>query len=351
MSDLLRPRARPTMRDVAALAGVSLKTVSRVVNGVASVNPDLTAKVRDAADKLGYRPNMTASNLRRRDRRTSAIGLLLQDAANPFSAALMRAVEDVARAHRTVVLIGSLDDDPARERELSSALFDRRVDGLVIMPSSDDHSYLMAERSAGTGLVFVDRRPKHLNADSVVVDNIAGAATAVKHLLDHGHRHIAYLGDDPTIMTAAERFEGYVRALERGGGAVDPRLVVHGLRSIEAATTATRALLARPDPPTALFGSQNLVTIGAGRALRALGRQWSVAMVGFDDFPLADMLDPGVTVVAQDVERIGRVAAEILFARLDGDVSPVREIVVDTGLIRRGSGEIAPPSRRVGAQS
>jgi LacI family transcriptional regulator len=343
MSAASGPSARPTMRDVAALAGVSLKTVSRVVNGIATVDPILATKVRNAADKLGYRPNMTASNLRRGDRRTGAIGLLLQDAANPFSAALMRAVENVARTHQTVVLVGSLDDDPARERELSSTLFDRRVDGLVIMPSSDDHAYLMAEHNAGTGLVFVDRSPKHLNADSVTVDNVAGAAAAVEHLMEHGHRRIAFLGDVLAIMTAVERFDGYRRAFERRGVAVDSRLVAHGLRSIEAATSATSALLALPEPPTALFTSQNLITIGACRALRALGRQRSVAMVGFDDFPLADMLDPGVTVVAQDAERIGRLAAEILFSRLDGDRSPARNVVVDTSLIPRGSGEIAAP--------
>lgn len=330
------------MRDVAALAGVSLKTVSRVINDVASVDINLATKVRDAAEKLGYRPNLTASNLRRSDRRTSTIGLLLQDAANPFSAALMRAVEDTARTWGTVVLIGSLDDDPARERELTSALFDRRVDGLLIVPSSDDHSYLVNEQNAGTGLVFVDRRPQHLNVDAVVADNEEGALVAARHLLDHGHRRIAYLGDRMQIATAAERFRGFTRALERAGVELTRTAVVHDLRSVEAATAATIAVLTGVDPPTALFTSQNLVTIGAGRALRTLGRETSVAMVGFDDFPLADMLRPGITVIAQDAERIGRLAAELLFARLDGDASPTRTVVVATRLIARGSGEIPP---------
>lgn len=334
---------RPTMREVAALAGVSLKTVSRVVNGVSSVDPDLTARVRRAAEQLGYRPNLTASNLRRGDRRTSTIGMLVDDAANPFSAALMRAVEDVARERRTVVLIGSLDHDPAREQELATALIDRRVDGLAIMPSSSDHSYLAAELRAGTRFVFVDRPASHLDADVVVVDNHTGAMTAVQHLIDHGHRRIAYLGDRPTLFTASARFDGYTRALERARIPLDERIVRHSTAAIDVAAGVTTAMMTGPHPPTALFTSQNLVTIGASRALRELGRENTVAMIGFDDFPLADMLRPGITVLAQDVEGIGRLAATTLFRRLDGDSSPSQTYTVPTRLIRRGSGEIPGP--------
>lgn len=333
------------MRDVAALAGVSLKTVSRVVNGVATVDPSLTTRVREAADKLGYRPNLTASNLRRSDRRTATIGMLVQDAANPFSAALMRAVENVARARGTLVLIGSLDDDPDRERELASALIDRRVDGLVIMPSGVDHSYLLADQRSGTCVVFVDRPPTYLDADAVVADNHHGAITAVEHLIAHGHRRIGYLGDRPTLTTAADRFAGYTRALERARIPVDNTIVVHDLSTTEAAIAATTAMITGPNPPTALFTSQNLVTIAASRALRDLGTQDAIAMVGFDDFPLADMLRPGITVVAQNTESIGRLAAEILFHRLDEPDKldePTRTHTIAARLIPRGSGEIYP---------
>lgn len=338
-------RARPTMRDVAALAGVSLKTVSRVVNGIATVDPGLTTRVREAADKLGYRPNLTASNLRRGDRRTATIGMLVQDVANPFAAALMRAVENVARARGSLVLIGSLDDDPDRERELASALIDRRVDGLVIMPSGSDHSYLLAEQHSGTALVFIDRPPTYLDADAVVADHHHGAVTAVEHLLHHGHRRIAYLGDRPTLTTAADRFTGYTRALERAHIPLDDTIIVHDLSTTETASRATTIMITGPNPPTALFTSQNLVTIGASRALRDLGLQNTIAMVGFDDFPLADMLRPGITVVAQDTENIGRLAAEILFHRLESpDVpdQPTRVHTIATQLITRGSGEIPP---------
>jgi LacI family transcriptional regulator len=335
------PIGRPTMRDVAALAGVAIKTVSRVINGVSTVDPALAARVRDAADKLGYRPNLTASNLRRSDGRTATIGMLVEDAANPFSAGLMRAVENAARERGVLVLFGSLDEDPDRERSLAGALIDRRVDGLVIVPAGQDHSYLLKERHAGTCLVFVDRAPKLLDADAVLSDNRKGAVDAVNHLLDAGHRRIGYLGDRLSISTAEQRFEGYRHALELARLSVDDDIVWHEASTVEAAIDATGRILQQPDPPTALFTGQNLVTIGASRALRALGRQDEVAMVGFDDFPLADMLRPGITVVAQAVERMGELATGILFDRLDGDRSPSSTRIVPTRLITRGSGEIA----------
>jgi len=334
------PRSRPTMREVAALAGVAIKTVSRVVNEVPTVDPAIVARVREAADKLGYRPNLTASSLRRGDGRTATIGMLVEDSANPFSAALSRTVENVARERGVLVLVGSLDEDPARERELARALIDRRVDGLVIVPAGHDHSYLISEQRSGTCVVFVDREPSLLDADTVVSDNRQGALTAVNHLLKAGHRRIAYLGDRATIPTAAQRFDGYRHALEVAHIAYDDEIVRHTGASEESAIAATRQLLALPNPPTALFTSQNLVTIGAVRALRALGLQDTVAHLGFDDFPLADILSPGISVIAQDVEQLGRTAAEMLFRRLDGDQSPTRTVTVPTRLIERGSGEI-----------
>ena len=337
---------RPTMRDVAALAGVAIKTVSRVVNGVTTVDPAIAARVREAADKLGYRPNLTASNLRRADGRTATIGMLVEDAANPFSAALMRTVENVAAERGVLVLFGSLDESADRERELASALIDRRVDGLVIVPAGHDHSYLVREQRAGTRFVFVDREPSFLAADAVVADNREGAVNAVEHLLKAGHRRIAYLGDRLSISTAAQRFDGYRQALRLAKITDDDATVWHQTSTVDAAMAATRSLLQLADPPTALFTSQNLVTIGASRALRELGLQDAVAMVGFDDFPLSDMLRPGITVVAQDTEALGRTAAEILFRRLDGDQSPTATHTVPTRLITRGSGEIPAGAAR-----
>jgi LacI family transcriptional regulator len=329
------------MRDVAALAGVGLKTVSRVINDEPGVSSDLAAKVRRAAARLDYQPNLTASNLRRVGQKTATIGLLLQDIANPFSSALHRAVEDAARARGVDVFSGSVDEDPERERRLAAKFAARRVDGLIIVPASHDQSYLVNDRRAGMALVFVDRPPELIDADAILADNVGGARMGVRHLVESGHRRIAYLGDDQTISTAQERFFGYRRALEDAGVPLPASLVRHDLGDVGAAEGAAFELVTGPDVPSAIFASQNLVTVGAIRALRRTGMQHDVAIVGFDDFMLADLLEPPITVVAQDPTAMGRTAAEVLFRRLDGDLSPTARTIVETRLLVRGSGEIA----------
>ena len=330
------------MRDVGALAGVSLKTVSRVINGEPTVDPVLAAKVRRAAAQLNYRHNLTASNLRRGDGRSMTIGLMLEDVANPYSASIYRAVENVARMRGVGVLAGSLDESPEREQELAASLFARRVDGLIIIPAGRDQSYLRTDQQHGTALVFVDRAPALLSADSVMCDNRSGAAMGVSHLIGHGHRRIAFLGDLSSIATAQERYAGYQDALREAGLAEDPRIVRRDLHTDAAAQAAAVELLTRPEPPTALFSAQNLITVGAIRALCARGEQHQKALVGFDDLTLADLLDPPVTVVAQDVAGIGTLAAHLLFRRIDGDDSEPATHIVRTSLVQRGSGEIPP---------
>jgi LacI family transcriptional regulator len=320
---------RPTMNDVARTAGVSLKTVSRVVNGETTVAPDLAARVHAAVESLDYRPHVGASMLRRNDRRTRTIGLLLDDVSHPFSAALHRAVEDQARARGIQVLTGSLDRDPVREKALAAAFAERQTDGLILAPS-DGNLDLHA-----MPVVYVDRVPTGPSADTVVSTNVSGAAGAVRHLVAHGHRGIGFLGGDRRLSTTRDRYAGYQRALGRRAGPA-----VHDLHDPTDAERATVAMLRGPHPPTALFTTQSMVTLGVVRALRRLSRERSVALVGFDDFPLADLLEPPVTVVAQDPARMGRTAATALFERIDGYDGPPREIRIPTTLIPRGSGEL-----------
>jgi LacI family transcriptional regulator len=330
------------MREVAALAKVSIKTVSRVVNGESGVSPRLARQVLAASERLNYRHNLTASSLRRSDGRSATIGVVLEDVANPFSSALNRSIEDVAVQRGVLVLAGSSDEDGERERKLVSAFASRRVDGLIIQPSSEDHSYLLTERRAGTAIVFVDRPPAFFDADTVLTDNAAGVRRGVRHLVEQGHRRIGYLGDLHKIATAADRHRGYLEELAEQRIETDERLVRLDLRGIEKAEAAAVELLRMPHPPTALFAGQNLVTIGAFRALRRLELHQRVALIGFDDILLADLLQPGITVIAQDPAAIGRAAAEMLFRRLDGDRSPSEHRVIVTRMIARGSGEIAP---------
>lgn len=339
------------MNDVARAAGVSLKTVSRVVNGEANVSSDLAERVHAAVEELHYRPNIGASALRRSDRRTGTIGMLLEDVGNPFSSSLHRAVEDEARLRGVQVLTGSLDEEPQRERELARVFTMRRTDGLIVAPASSDQSYLATEVRLDTPVVFVDRPALGIKADSVLSTNVTGATEAVRHLIAHGHRTVAYLGDYTRIPTARSRYRGYLAALAEADLVPDPSVVIQDLHTVPAAESAVMTLFTRERPPTALFTSQNLVTVGAVRALRRLGLHREVALVGFDDFPLADLLEPALTVIAQDPAMMGRTAAQALFSRIDGDTGVPREIWIPTTLIRRGSGEIAPSQALISGRS
>ncbi len=330
---------RPTMKDVAARAGVGLKTVSRVVNGESGVTPDTERRVQEAIDALGFRRNDSARVLRKG--RTASVGLVLEDLADPFYGPLSRAVEEVARAHGALLINGSSAEDPDREQELALALCARRVDGLVVIPAGDDHRYLEPEIKAGVATVFVDRPAGRIDADTVLSDNFGGARDGVAHLIAHGHRRIGFIGDQPRIHTAAERLRGYRAAMEDAGLPVDESWVSLGTTDAGRVRTAAETMLNGPDAVTAIFAGNNRVTVTVVRVLAGLSRQ--VALVGFDDFELADLLDPGVTVIAQDAAALGRTAAERLFRRLDGahDLGAER-IELATRLIARGSGELPP---------
>ncbi|GAA3124349.1 LacI family DNA-binding transcriptional regulator [Planomonospora alba] len=319
------------MKDVAAAAGVALKTVSRVVNGEPGVSPETGERVAAAIERLGYRRNESARVLRRG--RTATVGLVIEDVADPFYSEISRAVEDVALRHGSLVLSGSSGEDPRRERELVLAFCARRVDGLIIVPAGSGHDYLRPELDAGVAAVFADR-PGGLEADTVLCDNVGGARTGVAHLIGHGHRRIAFLGDRRGIFTADERLRGYRRALAEAGLPADESLVALG--PPEEAGAALERMLAAPDPPTAVFTGNGRVTVAVLRA----GRR--PPLVGFDDFELADLLTPGVTVVAQDPAGLGRTAAELLFRRLAGETGPAERIELPTRLVPRGSGELPP---------
>jgi LacI family transcriptional regulator len=332
------------MRDVAALAGVSLKTVSRVVNDESGVTDEMARKVSTAVAELGYRPNLTASHLRR-GQRTASIGVLVQDLGNDFCSAVLRAIEDRARERGVVVMASSIDEDADRERETAHGLVARRIDGLILMPASRSQDYLEHDLAAGLAVVAVDRRPLVTPIDSVVVDNQGGAAEAVGHLVAHGHRRIAFLGDSESIYTAAERRDGYRVALRASGIGHDPALERLDLRTQQDAMAAALDLLTLDDPPTAIFAARNVICTGAVLALQAASKSHSVALVGFDEVAVAELVEPRVTVIRQDTHAIGTKAFDRLMARLDGDSSPVAVDVVPTSLVERGSGEIRPPRR------
>ena len=334
---------RPTMHDVARHAGVSLKTVSRVVNGEVGVRPDTAEKVNSAIAALGFRRNDLARALRGGER-TRSLGLVIKDVANPFYSQIARGVEEVARAHDLFVISGCSDEDPARERHLIRSLCERRVDGLLVVPSGGDHRYLIPELSMGTSAVFIDRPPEEaIAADVVLIDNVGGARAAVEHL------HRARPPPDRLPRRPARHLHrrasagaATTRRCARAACPSTSRSYGSGQHDVAGAEAAMAGLLALGDPPTAVFTGNNRLTIGALRAVQAAGT--GTALVGFDDFELADMLATPVTVVAHSPAEMGRRAAGLLCRRMAGEELPPQRVVLPTHLITRGSGERPAPA-------
>jgi LacI family transcriptional regulator len=337
--------ARPTMSEVAALAGVGLKTVSRVVNGEGRVSRETRARVEAAIAQTGYRRNEVARSMRnmRSGQRTDDIGLMIGDLTNPFFAVVASAVIAEARGRGYAVVLASADEDPLAERDAIDGLLGRQVAGLLLVPGGRDYSYLKPEIDHGTPVVFVDRPGGGLEADEVVLDNAAGARMAVGHLAAQGHRRIGAIVA-PSRWATTQRLRGFREAMRAEVGAVDASLIRRlPTGSIAEAERAAREMLAMADPPTAVFATTGFMTQGL---LRALGPRRDVAVVGFDDFPLADMLPVPVTVVAGDPNALGATAAQSLFARIDGWAGPQTRRVIQPTLVPRGSGEIRPPAPR-----
>lgn len=238
-----------------------------------------------------------------------------------------------------VTLAASSGDEPDREVSRINALVQRRVDGLILTTSLADHSYLATERERGLPIVFVDRLPRDLDADVVRSDNEGGANAATEQLWCLGHRRIAFLGDLKPLPTMQERREGFRRVVGRAPHC--PELT--GLHTEAQATQAVLSLLDGPDQPTAIFAARNTICIGAARALQQRGLQRDVALIGFDDLAIADLVNPGITCVVQNTHQIGATAARRLIARISGDDAPAKVTSLPTRLVRRGSGEIPAP--------
>ncbi|GGS71496.1 LacI family transcriptional regulator [Nonomuraea spiralis] len=323
------------MADVARHAGVSLKTVSRVVNQEPHVRASLQQRVHDSINVLGFRRNEAAARLAR-GATMLTLGLVMENISNEFYARLAAAVEAAAAGHEALVVFGSYEERPDKERMLIESMHARGVDALIVVPSPADHGWL-AEHG-GLRTVFVDRVPRGLDrADVVMLDDERGGRAATEHLLARGHRRVALVSDDEGLSSVHDRAVGYRAALREAGVAVDEGLVVRGVFEPGRVSYEVGRLLGLPDPPTAFFATNNRAAIGVLRALRE--RPERPAYVGFDDFALADVFSPGVTVVRYDIGRLARAAVELL-------LSPVREprrVRVPVEIVARGSGELPPP--------
>lgn len=327
-----------TIKDVARLAGVSVATVSHVINGTRPVAPETAAKVWRAIKELDYHPNAVARSLRTRT--THAIGVVVSDITNPFFATLVRGAEDAAIQAGYSLIVCNSDEDLQKEDLYVTMLRRRRMDGLLIAPVRDGASPAVRELAqSGIPFVFVDRKAKGIEADAVLSDNARGAYIATAHLLERGHTRIGIILGIRGATTTEERFQGYRQALRESGLPVDEGSVVYGEYRAEGGQRALEALLSLPDPPTAVFSTNNLMTLGALREVRRRGIRVpeELAIIGFDELEWSELVDPPLTVVAQKPYEIGHRAVKLLLERLrDPDREP-QEFRVPVELKIRGT--------------
>lgn len=328
---------RPTVRQVAALAGVSTATVSRALAAEARVSETLRRRVLDAAAALNYRPNRAARSLR--VRRSLTVGVVIPDIQNFFFTGIVRGIEHVLEGETFTFLLGNSEGRADRERIYLETLRSEGAAGFIMVPSQQEPGLYRELQASGLPIVTLDRAAPGLSVDHVTVTNQEGARAAVQHLIALGHRRIAYVGGPPELNVARERLAGYEQALREAGLPVDPVLVRAGDFRQAGGLTAAHALLDLAPRPTAIFVANNLMTLGAYEALheRELHIPEQVAVIGFDDMPWATALRPALTAVAQPTFELGAAAAQLLLARLRDPQRPFRRVVLETRLMIRGS--------------
>ena len=326
-----------TIRDVAREAGVSVATVSHVINGTRPVAPETAARVRRTMEALDYHPNAVAQSLR--TRKTHAIGAVVSDITNPFFATLVRGAEDAAIEAGYSLIVCNSDESPEKEDRYVRLLRRRQLDGLLISPVGDGSGKAVQELPQWkVPFVFIDRRAKGINADAVLSDNIGGAYQATKHLIERGHRRIGIILGIKGATTTEERLAGYQKALEEVGLPFSNELVTYGGYRVEGGRKMTEKLLSLPEPPTAIFSMNNLMTVGVLKVLaqRQIVIPHDMAVVSFDDLDLGELFQPPLTAVNQNPYEIGKIAMGILLSRFSGE-DEREEIRVPVELKIRGS--------------
>ncbi|VXB51234.1 LacI family transcriptional regulator [Microbacterium sp. 8M] len=323
----------PTMNDVARVAQVALKTVSRYVNGATNIDPVLSKRIGDAIEELGYRRNLAAASIRP-GWTSRMVGLIISDLANPYYSTLARAIEEILGAEGYMLIVASSEEDGEQHDRLVNRLIDQRVDGLIIVPPQKAGRDWSRFPPPIPPLVFLDRPGAYERADTVLADDRDGAAAATNTLLDAGARRIAFVGDSRGIYTMQERFHGYAAALEARGIPVDDALVQDGAHTGDHAARIVGELLDRGEAD-AVFAANNRASIGALFAFRERGRE--LPLVGFDDFEAAPLNVPAVTVATPDLDEMGRTAARLLLARLRGSDEPALTERLPVDVVLRGS--------------
>lgn len=328
-----------TLRDVARRAGVSIATVSYVLNGTRPVSLEVEARVREAAAALQYRPNRLARGLRRK--RTHVLGLIVPDSANPFFAEVARGLEDLSFAHDYSLILCNSDGDPIKEQRYLGVLIEQQVDGIALVSVSATPAHLAILQERGIPFVVVDRDLPGLEADCVLADNFQGGYGATRHLLDRGHRRIACITGPSDLTPSADRVRGYQKAMEEAG--IEPLeiWIRRGDFRAESGYHAARFFLSLPPAirPTAIFACNDLMAIGAMRAIGEAGLRipQDIALVGFDDIALAAYVIPPLTTVAQPTYEMGRLAGELLLRRIQAGGRPPARYLLPVRMVVRHS--------------
>lgn len=325
------------MRDVAEYAKVSPMSVSRALRNDPGVLPETRSRIMEAVATLGYRRNESARNLRL-GRSAGLIGVVITNLANPFYTQLALGIESYVGERGLRVVFANSGEDIERERQLVKDFADRRLDGMIALPTANQHGHLDPAGLANMPVVLAASLPHRIVVDSVVLDDFGGTWEATRTLIARGHSQVGFLGLPASTWTGSERFRGYCAAMEEAGIAIQDRYIRRRQPDVAAAIIATHSLLDQGDPPTALFTANNRNTIGAYRAIHARGV--TVPLAGFDDFEFADLLQLPLTVVSYDARQLGREAARLLCEQLDDPSSTTlgRRVVIPTTIVDYGRG-------------
>ncbi|MER7394774.1 LacI family DNA-binding transcriptional regulator [Streptomyces sp. NPDC000151] len=325
-----------TMVDVARRAGVSVATVSHVLNETRPVRPDTRKSVLDAIDELGYTHNTLARSLV--TSRTRSIGLAVSAISNPYFTEILQGVEAGALEAGYSLLIADPHDDPVHERKVVQLLHERRVDGMIVAPSAEPAALVEYVTKRAVPTVYLDRLVGDTH-DQVCAESTAPIRQLVEHLADLGHTRIGLIAGLPGLSTTTERVAGYREGLRSRGLPFAPELLAGGNSEAEGAEDATRHLLAAPEPPTAVITANNAMTIGALKALGEMGLRVprDIALACFDDFSWADLFSPRLTAISQPSREIGAAAVQLLLDRLENPTRPPRTIRLPCTFVHRTS--------------
>ncbi len=328
---------QPSIDDVAKRAGVSTATVSHVLNGTRVVSQHTRSRVMAAARDLTYNPSAIARSLKTKT--TGTIGVVLSDVRNPFSTAVLRGIEDVTSKEGRNVILCNSDESEEKAETYLRVLLAKRIDGLILASPGHVSDSLDTFLAMGIPVVLIDRLVSGRSLPFVGINNVEGARQAVQHLLDDGHRRIGVITGLERVSTSVERLRGYESALRGGGLEIDPVLVKKGYSSVDGGGEATRELLMLSHPPTAIFTSNNFMTLGAIKTFRELGVGCpdQIALFGFDDHEWAVIFSPPVSVVRQPTYELGTTAAEMLLHAIRGGNHAASPVLLDTTLVIRQS--------------